>query len=54
MGDGITTTFDLFMFLLIFGGIPLLVIALPLAILGIAGFRRYNSVRVKREPPGNP
>ncbi len=33
MGDAVNTPFDLFVFILIFGGIPFLIVALPIVVL---------------------
>ena len=42
MGDGITTPFDVFVFVLIFAGIPLLLFGFPIAVLIFLSVRRHR------------
>ena len=49
MGDAITTPFDTFVFFLIFGGIPALIVLGPLVIAPWM-YRRIRKLRYAQEP----
>jgi hypothetical protein len=48
MGDAITTPFDVFVFVLIFVGIPTLIFGMPIAVLGFLSVRRKIQLNAKR------
>ena len=49
MGDGVNTPFDVFVFFLIFVGIPTLIFGLPIVVLGFLSTRRAVQLKRKRQ-----
>ena len=49
MGDAINTPFDVFLFVVVFVGVPMLLFSLPIIVLVLLSERRYRSLKRRQK-----